>query len=166
MADAASIQTDLESHHIEGYAIADPQRRKFSMPLISHIEDNLWTGGCIDKARLPDDFAWVVSLYPWEQFTLGPDTQRIEIEMYDHDGMPDLTLLHQTAEAVVLAVAEGKTLVHCQAGLNRSGLVAALALVKMGRTPDEAIDLLRAKRGPVVLCNRTFVTWLREQTDG
>jgi protein-tyrosine phosphatase len=57
---------------------------------------------------------------------------------------------------------KGKTLVHCQAGLNRSGLVAAVALMKLGRTADEAIKLLRDSRSPMVLCNDTFVSQLHQ----
>ena len=53
------------------------------------------------------------------------------------------------------------TLVHCQAGLNRSSLVAARALVLGGRTPDEAITLIRRKRSPACLCNPAFERWLR-----
>ncbi len=56
-------------------------------------------------------------------------------------------------------------LVHCQAGLNRSGVVTALALMLNGdvATADKAIALLRARRGEAVLCNPLFVTWLRSQ---
>lgn len=152
--------TDFTSHHIEGYARADAQQRHFSVPLVSHIAGDLWTGGC-KRVRLGDDFRFVFSLYPWEQYILGPDTERIEIEMYDHGSMPDLEVLDSVAEQVVDRLHEGhKTLVHCQAGLNRSGLVAALALTKMGYTAREAIDLLREKRSPVVLCNSTFEQWL------
>lgn len=152
--------TDFYSRRVNGYALADEEHRYFDMPLVSHIEGNLWTGGCVDRVRLPDDFRRVISLYPWEKYDLGPSTIRVEWEMYDAAGMPDLNEVRHAAEAVVSALHSGKTLVHCQAGLNRSGLVAAVALVRMGRTPREAIDLLRAKRGPVVLCNPTFERWL------
>jgi hypothetical protein len=152
--------TDFTSHHIEGYALADRERRHFDVPLVSHIEGNLWTGGCIDGVRLGDDFRYVVSLYPWEKYLLGPDTERLEAQMYDAGSMPNIHALHAAADQVVAWLAVGKTLVHCQAGLNRSGLVAALALVKMGHTAREAIDLLREKRSPVVLCNATFERWL------
>jgi Dual specificity phosphatase, catalytic domain len=153
-------ETDFASHHIEGYALADREQRRFSVPLVSHIEGNLWTGGCIDGVRLGDDFRYVVSLYPWEKYTLGSETERLEAVMYDAGSMPNIHALHAAADQVVAWVAEGKTLVHCQAGLNRSGLVAALALTKMGHSAREAIDLLREKRSPVVLCNATFEAWL------
>ena len=55
------------------------------------------------------------------------------------------------------------TLVHCQAGLNRSSLVAARALMLEGRSADEAITLIREQRSPACLCNPAFERWLREQ---
>jgi hypothetical protein len=158
--------TDLHSHHIEGYARAAVEAGKdgyFDVPLISHIEGNLWVGGCINGARLDDDFTHVVSLYQWERYALGKNTTRDEVEMYDAGEMPDVEQLHEIADAVNVALAKGKTLVHCQAGLNRSNLVAALALIKTGREPAAAIKLLREKRSPVVLCNETFEAWLLGQ---
>ena len=38
-------------------------------------------------------------------------------------------------------------------GWNRSGLITALALMKSGYDPKEAIDLIRARRSPHALCN-------------
>jgi len=159
---------DWQNHHIEGYARAAMEAGKdgaFSAPLISHIEDNLYVGGCINGVRLEDDWQTVVSLYKWERYALGPNTRRVEVEMYDAGEVPDETQLHQLAETVNAALlAGGKVLVHCQAGLNRSNLVTALALIKRGRTPAEAIALLREKRSPVVLCNQAFESWLLSLT--
>lgn len=154
------IQTDLDSHHIEGIAIHGGVQ--FAVPLISHIDGNLWTGGCIDGVRLPDDFDFVVSMYPWERYILGPKTSRVEIEMYDASDMPPADTLLEAAEAVADLLAQGKTLVHCQAGLNRSGLIAGMALVLTGRTPAEAVALLREKRCDAVLCNPVFERYLLE----
>jgi protein-tyrosine phosphatase len=54
--------------------------------------------------------------------------------------------------------------VHCQAGLNRSGLIAALVLMDSGAYgADGAIELLRAKRSEAVLCNQKFVEYLLSQ---
>jgi hypothetical protein len=161
------LAADFESHHIEGHARAALEQGKpshFRVPLISHIEGNLWMGGCINDVRLPDDFHYVVSLYPWERYQLGPNTIRAEHRLRDHAQMPDLDELDRIATGVNVRRQEGKTLVHCQAGLNRSGLVTALALTKRGTTPTDAIALLRAKRHPTVLCNHTFEQWLLAQT--
>lgn len=160
------LLADWESHHIEGYANAALERGEaayFRTGLMSHITGNLYVGGCIDGVRLPDDFAWVVSLYPWEKYQLGPETHRLEVQMYDAGEVPDEETLHETARMVNRYLDVGKTLVHCQAGLNRSNLVAGLALVQQGLAPVEAISLLREKRSPMVLCNRVFEEWLLEQ---
>jgi len=157
--------TDLESHHIEGYARAAVEAGedgRFDVPLISHIEGNLWTGGCIDGAVLSDDFRNVISLYPWERFQLGPRTRRIEVRLYDAAEMPDPDVLEDLADRAVSLLDEGKLLIHCQAGLNRSSLLAALVLRRLGHTSAEAIALLRERRCPVVLCNQTFERYLLE----
>lgn len=153
---------DLDSHHIEGFAIHGDT--PFSCPLVSHIHGNLWTGGCEHGVRLPDDFRYVVSLHPLERYALGPDTERIELWL--DDAPYDLgagEAVYETARWALGAVRRGKTLIHCQAGLNRSSLIAALVLVLDGMTPDSAIDLLRERRSEAVLCNPSFEDWLRRQ---
>jgi protein-tyrosine phosphatase len=59
-----------------------------------------------------------------------------------------------------------KTLVHCQAGLNRSSLIVARTLM-LGQdmTAKDAIALIREKRSPMCLCNDTFRIYL-ERLDG
>ena len=113
MTDAQEVSADLSSHHIEGYAAADAWQRHFSVPLISHVEGNLWQGGCIDGVKLPDDFMFVVSLYPWEQYRLGPETVRVERRLYDSTEVPDVEQLLQIARQVNQMREKGKTLVHC-----------------------------------------------------
>jgi hypothetical protein len=160
--------TDFRSHHIEGYARAAQEkgeRGHFSVPLVSHVHGNLWHGGCIDGVRLTDDFKFVVSLYPWERYVLGPDTVRVEHRLYDSADIPSTGELYEIAEDVNRKLLVGKTLVHCQAGLNRSGLIVALALILDGAEPLDAIRLLREKRCDMVLCNATFERWLIAQTE-
>lgn len=147
----------FEEARIEGTAIHG--NTPFSVPLASHIAGNLWTGGCIDGVRLPHDFEFVISLYPWAQYELGPDTVRRELQAFDaHHVSAELVGI---AEIAAACVEHGKTLVHCQAGLNRSGLVGALVLLHQGMTPGAAIALLRARRSPAVLCNTTFEAFVR-----
>ncbi len=50
----------------------------------------------------------------------------------------------------------------CQAGWNRSGLIAALVLLQEGFTSDDAISLIRQKRSPNALCNPHFVAFIKE----
>jgi hypothetical protein len=50
----------------------------------------------------------------------------------------------------------------CQAGWNRSGLIAALVLLQEGFTSDDVVSLIREKRSPNALCNPHFVAFIRE----
>jgi hypothetical protein len=158
---------DFSQHRITGVVTHAPSGvdPRIDIPLISHAEGALYQGGCMNGVRLPDGFDFVVSLYPWEKYALGPDTVRVEYQMYD--------ALDQTFEAVddaAYQIADHLTageavLVHCQAGLNRSGLVAARVLMMRGHTAEEAIALLRRQRSPLVLCNQTFERHLLEFRD-
>lgn len=156
------LQTDIASHPIEGFTHTN---KWVSIPLITHAYTHesggeLWQGGCVDGVVLPDDFNFVVSLYPWEKYALGPMTNRIEVEAYDSPLQDP-----EVFEVAALSVAEGvkigqKVLVHCQAGLNRSGVTATLALERLGFSTEDAIALLREKRSELVLSNVSFETWL------
>lgn len=154
---AEELESDVHSHYIHGWR---PDTGTLNIPLITQVEGNLWQGGCIGGVRLPDDFKYVLSLYPWEQYTLPEGCSRIEVRMYDSGDMPDEGLLRGLANLVIDLSKAGKTLVHCQAGLNRSGLITALALIESGREPEDAIKLLRDQRSSAVLCNQTFANWL------
>lgn len=55
---------------------------------------------------------------------------------------------------------EGKVLVTCQAGMNRSGLVCGLALINSGMSPEKAIERIQARRTGS-LFNQAFVDMLR-----
>lgn len=133
----------------------------FSTTLISHIEGNLWVGGCMSAMALPDDFRYVLSLCPWESYGLGDETIRVEFALHDAV-VADDGFVHGIARMAAEFLRHGKTLVHCRAGLNRSCLIAALALMlEDGRSADEVIALLRERRSPAVLCNPHFEAWLR-----
>jgi len=156
------VSTDLSSQHIEGFAIHGDT--PFSMPLVSHIAGNLWMGGVRHGIELPHDFRYVVSLHPWERYELGPDTHMVELELFDSSAPLGAGLeIYRIAGWALGALQDGKTLVHCQAGLNRSGLVAGLTLILGGMRPQEAVALLRERRSDAVLCNRTFERWLLER---
>ncbi len=131
----------------------------FSCTLITEIEPGLFLGGCIDGLRLPSQIRYVVSLYPWESYRGHDDVLAVlSIRLYDAE--IDDSLLVETARLVNAFRAQGPTLVHCQAGLNRSSLVLALALMLDGYSADAAIAYLRARRSPAVLCNPHFEEWL------
>lgn len=135
----------------------------FDTDLVSHVEGNLYQGGCQTGVELGDDFQTVVSLYPWGRYMLNEGTFRHEFTMYDSEDGVAFEDLVKASDEVLNGLAKGdKVLVHCQAGLNRSGLVTAFTLMRMGRSAQDAIDLLRRSRSPMVLCNDTFVKQLHE----
>lgn len=81
----------------------------------------------------------------------------------------DLKIAVRAAFKVAHAVQEGeKVLVTCAAGMNRSGLISALAIhILYGWSGDQCIRVVREKRGPKAdgyypLSNSQFVSVLRK----
>lgn len=149
---------DFESHRIEGFTREGGHQ--FSVPLFSRINENLWMGGCPRPEGAPQ-FNTIICLYPWENYKVYPGQVHTRVFMLDGQDVPSNELLAQLIGAIVLGVETGPTLVHCQAGLNRSGLVTAAYLIAMERkSPAKAIALLREKRCDAVLCNKAFEAYL------
>lgn len=138
---------------------------EFDVPFVSEIADNLWLGGCEDGLVLPDFIDHVVSLYPWESYEVRhPLRSRTEVRMLDSVDQ-GFEQVDDLAAWVNECRATGPVLVHCQAGLNRSSLVAARALMLAGSTADDAIATIRKRRSPACLCNPSFERWLRALDD-
>ena len=142
--------------------------------LFSMIAPNLFQGGTddLDVIHLPVTnnrnrtdlpFDAIVTMYAWAR----PADWNVQEFRY---GVPDAAMsdidLARLRDAVEFAHARWKegdrVLVRCQAGLNRSGLVTALILIKEGHTPQSAIDLIRVKRDRDALCNADFAEWLND----
>lgn len=168
LADSAALSAgqvaDLTSHHIEGY---DPGVCPIAAAptLYSHIEGNLVMGGC-PRVVAPEWARFIVCLYPWEPYHRHDHQVYLEAKLFDDASMPDVGQLVVIAHTVIAFKRLGPTLVHCQAGWNRSGLVTALVLMMEGRSAHEAIALLREKRCPEVLRNKVFERWLRSTAIG
>lgn len=161
---AIPIEFDPERQWMQGTAVHG--NTPFSVPYVSRITDDLWTGGCRDGLILPAEVEHVVSLYPWEAYRAKHKVKStMAVRLYDADDMPDRNLIYGLAEWVNACRRDGITLVHCQAGLNRSALVAGLALALSGDALDgaDAIHKLRAARSKAVLCNPSFCAWLVAQ---
>jgi protein-tyrosine phosphatase len=134
---------------------------QFDVPFITQVADNLWQGGCTNGLILPTHINYVVSLYPWERYTIKHKVRgELYIRMYD-DPNQATDQIDDLAKQVNEWRARGQVLVHCQAGLNRSSVVVARALMLSGMTANDAINLLREKRSPACLCNKGFENWLR-----
>lgn len=166
------IDWDPRKERMRGVAVHG--NTPFDVPYISHVAGNLWQGGCSNGLNLPHEIVHVVSLYPWEQYVLHDGVRTHEqIKAYDAEGEDSLGGLSEDqvmgiAAKVVECCEDGPTLVHCQAGLNRSGLIAGVGLLLLGeaRTGAEAVKTLRERRSPAVLCNQRFANWLEERFRG
>lgn len=83
-----------------------------------------------------------------------------DCEIQNKPEMPDQ--IRFLASLINLALMSGKrVLVHCSAGMNRSGIVAARVLIGQGFSSEKAIEAVRRARGEYALCNTSFETWLQ-----
>lgn len=146
---------DLTSHKIQDYVGG------LRIPLFTQLDDTLWVGGCPVSA-LPKHFKYVVDVYTNEYY-LNTHAARLACTLWDSHVLPDTSVIVTLAKTVNLFRKAGPTLVHCQAGLNRSNLIVAQALILEGMDPVSAIEFLRTKRSREVLCNTVFEKYLRSQ---
>jgi protein-tyrosine phosphatase len=151
-------------------------KEKFMYPeLFSMIAPNLFQGGTDDldvihlpvtnnRKRIDLPFDAIVTMYAWAR----PADWNVQEFRY---GVPDASIadidLARLRQAVEFGYARWKAgdrvLVRCQAGLNRSGLVTALILIKDGCSAEQAISLIRENRGEDALFNNNFYSWLLEE---
>lgn len=143
--------------------------------LYSMIAPNLFQGGTDDEdvIHIPartysrrDDlpFDSIVTMYAWAR----PADWKVQEFRY---GVPDASITDIDLDRLRQAVDFGydrwkqgdRVLIRCQAGLNRSGLVLALILIKDGSKPAEAISLIRTNRGEDALFNHDFHNWLLKE---
>lgn len=130
------------------------------------IDGNLWQG-MVPGARLDATFTSVLDVYGQQPYRVERGVaRRVEPLEDTFDFLPPAPLLEELAAWVNKRARKGRVLVHCAAGLNRSGLVVGLALIRQGWQPKEAIELMRHRRGKGVLCNWMFENWLLRQTPG
>jgi hypothetical protein len=152
-----------------------------SEKLWNEILPGLWQGGTHDNDVLGDetfvvrrnssvqafiqktDFDTVVTAY---QYANPVDWFVNEHRYCFYDASIALVDKKRLRQAVDFAYDSWKSgdsvLIRCQAGLNRSGLITALVLIKDGYEPAEAISLIREKRNRYALCNKDFEQWLLE----
>lgn len=98
-----------------------------------------------EEYQLPDD------LFP------GVEVIRIPLVDQSKQSIEDLAAMIVTGHTVAQRLAQGKTVLStCQMGLNRSGVISALALCYLGVPPKIAIATVRKARSRWALSNRTF----------
>lgn len=143
------------------------------LPLYSEILPGLWQGGTDDdqlvhkgSGRLPTvndpkDFDVVVSLCA---YTLPVGWHVKEYRYAFPDGPTEPHIYKELEKIAEYAhqdwVSGKKVLIRCQAGLNRSGLVTALILLREGATLEKIVALIREKRGEYALSNNHFMDYL------
>lgn len=134
----------------------------FRAPFLTEIvPGSLWQGGTEEGMILPKFIEHWVTLYTAEEYAIEHQVGSVlKVRMLDSLEQ-DTGQVDHVARWVNACRETGPVAVTCQAGLNRSGLVVARALMLEGRTADEAIALIREKRSPAVLCNPAFEEWLR-----
>ena len=141
-------------------------------PMYSEILPGLWMGGTDDydtvdrPSELPRlfsvrDFDAVVTLnvyanpFGWyvKEFRFGfPDSSLTD---------EDAEELERIADWAFIEWKKGRrVLIRCQAGMNRSGLVTALVLMRDKKSAKEAIQIIREKRDPDALSNPSFLDYL------
>lgn len=135
---------------------------------VHQVAENLYQGASVDPVSRSekldgselDGFNLVVTLYAGA----APSSAVPEIRLAIADSfidLVDLDAVHALADQVHAAWTSGsKVLIRCQAGLNRSGLISALVLIRAGYTSDDAVDTIRAARGVSALHNPDFLRYL------
>ncbi len=111
----------------------------------------------------PKDFDTVVTMYAFAR-PVDWFVKEYRFGIYDSD-MKDFQTdeLHDIVVAAHRDWKKGKrVLVRCQAGINRSGLVMALILIREGYSAEDSISLMRGKRARAVLANKHFENWLKQ----
>lgn len=104
-----------------------------------------------------DEFDAVVTMYAFAR-PVGWGVEELRWGVMDSDSGVDIDTLAETVEWAWRRWKKGKrVLCRCQAGLNRSSLIAALVLVMDGMEPQDAIDKIRRVRSHRALFNTTFV---------
>lgn len=156
------LRRDLDPTMRRMTGIAIHGNTPFDTTFITQIDGNLWQGGCQNGLILPPFFKHVVSLYPWEAYTVQHElSSTLSVRMYDSENQA-FDQVEAIAAWAYQCVLDGPTLVHCQAGLNRSSLVAARVLMLSGMNASEAIAHLRKTRSAACLCNPSFERHLLE----
>ena len=80
---------------------------------------------------------------------------------FEDSGLPDLVKLHALGRlAAEMIRNERAVLIHCAMGLNRSPLMAGVAMTYLGISGPEAVRILQEKR-PGALYNPVYADFLR-----
>jgi len=138
--------------------------------LIEGSEGRLYQAGYPANPNCYVGFDVVVNAAAGDPGPTGPTSDFMGL--YVSLAMSDNTIEEEDEQAIRLvcgvvaeALREGRAvLVHCAQGWNRSGLIVAGTLVRLGMSPSDAVAHVRRDRGGGVLSNRSYLRWLLNQT--
>jgi len=147
--------SDIDPTVIESYPEILPERSK--------IYEGLYMGSF--PMTDTSEFDLVVSLSRRSNDMIASICKSyLHFPFYDSPMIPNPKILRYLAELIANFVDFGENvLVHCDAGLNRSGMVCALVLIELNFKPQDAINLLRKQRCNEVLYNGAFRKYIMEQ---
>lgn len=134
--------------------------------LVDEVHPGLWIGG--SWAPFPSDtkpFDIVLTVCSSFEATHPAPVRVREFTLRLNDmAHVNEEAVHTLSDAVTTALGKGLTvLVRCAWGLNRSALVAGAALTQItDLTGVQIAELMRTKRSPDVLFNRTFARYLTQ----
>lgn len=129
--------------------LAEPRNSWQSMQHGTVIDD--------DAEITPAEFDAVITMYAWAR-PVDWGVTELRWHIYDSDEEFPRDDLADVVEWGWRRWKAGKrVLCRCQAGLNRSSLVAAGILIRDGKTTAEAIDTIRSGRSYRCLFNKSFV---------
>lgn len=162
----------MSKNHYDLYAPKYYEQSDLPKDLCSEIVPGLWMGGTDDEdwVEIGKDlsnfdhgieFQAVVTLFSWAH-PMPWGIEELRWGFADgHMDLVDKERLFRVADwGYERWQAGDKTLIRCQAGLNRSGLLTALILMKADYSIDEAILAIRSKRSSIALFNNHFVDYL------
>jgi hypothetical protein len=144
----------MESERVVGYEYpAEPYSEVFPGLFLASAEHS--------PAEMLSMFDVLVDVGGRDRWEGEPDPRYSFHPLDDVPFIVDAEMIHTVGERIAMLVREGKHVaVNCLSGVNRSGLLAARALVELGSTPEEAIEAVRTARGPMALSNQHFVRFL------
>lgn len=146
----------------------------YDLALKTEILPNLWMGGTDwnDRTEFGMNEAYITagefdSVYTFYGNANPVDwlVEEYRYAFFDSEKHPlDVGKLRRAVHLAYEDWTNGKrVLIRCQAGLNRSGLVTALVLMRAGYLAQEAIDRIRLLRDQQCLYNNHFVRFLHKQ---
>lgn len=141
----------------------------------TEILTGLWMGGLSEDEYIGDPVseAHYAFAYPFEiVLTLYADAQPVPWGVTElRYGFPDdvmedawaLRCVELSSYAFAKWQTGSRVLIRCQQGVNRSGFVTALVLMRNGYSAPDAVAVVRGRRGAAVLNNDSFERWLLDR---